>query len=70
MFSFLSPSQDTRPELDRRITAAFRDLTLARTRFAEDPSGEGLTACEEAEEKLNDLLDQRSAMTRPVPGAA
>jgi hypothetical protein len=52
-------------ELDRRITAAFSDLTIARTRFAASPSGEVLTACELAESTVNDLLDLRFALTHP-----
>jgi hypothetical protein len=52
-------------ELDRRITAAFIELTIARTRFAASPSGEVLTACETAEMTVNDLLDLRFALTHP-----
>jgi hypothetical protein len=57
------PEQVT--ELDRRIAAAFTDLTIARTRFASFPSGEVLTACEAAETSLNELLDLRFALTHP-----
>jgi hypothetical protein len=57
------PEQVT--ELDRRIAAAFTDLTIVRSRFAMSPSGEVLTACEVAESSLNELLDLRYALTHP-----
>ena len=52
-------------ELDRRITAAFTALIIERTRFAASPSGEVLTACEDAETSVNELLDLRYALTHP-----
>jgi hypothetical protein len=58
-----SPEQVS--ELDRRITAAFTSLTIARSRFAASPSGEVLTACETAETTVNELLDLRYALTHP-----
>jgi hypothetical protein len=51
-------------DLDRRIAAAYRELGVARQRFGDAPSGEGLTVCEAAEETVNDLLDQRCLLTQ------
>ena len=51
-------------EIDRRITAAFRELDAARTRFATWPSGAVANACETAEATVNELLELRFALTR------
>lgn len=51
------------PDVDRRIALAYTDLGLARSRFAEAPSGEGVTACETAEAAVNELLELRLALT-------
>lgn len=62
-----APVQD--PDLtavDREITAAYRDLQVARARFHLSPCGEVVTACERAEEHLNELLEQRHALRRPA----
>ena len=48
-------------ELDRRITAAWTQLTVARARFERSPSGEVVSACERAESAVNELLDRRFA---------
>jgi hypothetical protein len=50
--------------LDRQIADAYRALADCRAGFTADPSGAGLTACEEAEARLNALLDRRWGMTR------
>jgi len=60
------PRRADLPALDRRILAAFGELTEARARFLLDPCGEVVTACESAEETLNELLEQRFALTRPA----
>lgn len=49
--------------VDRRISLAYTDLGLARSRFAEAPSGESVTACVSAEAAVNELLDLRLALT-------
>lgn len=56
-------------DLDRGIQAAHRRLTLARTHFASNPSGEAFEDCEQAEQEMNDLLDRRYIlqMTASVP---
>ncbi len=53
-------------DVDRRITLVFRELGLARHRFADLPSGESATACVTAEEELNALLDLRFTLTGPT----
>ena len=50
-------------DVDRRISAAFSELGLARRRFADSPSGESLTACVAAEAAVDELLDLRFALT-------
>jgi hypothetical protein len=50
-------------DVDRRISAAFSELGVARSRFADSPSGESLTACVAAEAALDELLDRRLALT-------
>lgn len=50
-------------EVDRRISAAFSELGLTRSRFADAPSGESLSACVAAEAALDQLLDLRLALT-------
>jgi hypothetical protein len=51
-------------DLDRRIAAAWTDLTVARARFAQNPSGEAVTTCEAALTLVDELLDRRFAATR------
>ena len=51
-------------DLDDRITSAWSDLTIARARFAQYPSGEAVTACETALTALDELLDRRFSLTR------
>ncbi|MGY1679086.1 hypothetical protein [Geodermatophilus sp. SYSU D01176] len=46
-------------EIDRRITEAHRDLGAARSAFAQSPSAAAVAACEAAEARLDDLLDDR-----------
>jgi hypothetical protein len=58
------PDRAQLADLDARITAAYSDLTIARARFAQYPSGEAVTACETALAKLDELLDRRFATTR------
>jgi hypothetical protein len=56
-------------DVDRRITLAFGDLALARSRFADSPSGESITACVRAETTMNELLELRLSLTAgPPPG--
>ena len=50
-------------DVDRRIARAWGDLGLARSRFAESPSGEGFSACVTTESAVNDLLDLRLTLT-------
>jgi len=57
----VSPSSDL-AEIDLRIVAAYRQLTGARTSFRRSPSGELVTACEQAEAEVNELLDRRYAL--------
>lgn len=52
------------PEVDRRISCAFSDLGLARSRFADSPSGESVSACLNAEATVNELLELRLRLTR------
>lgn len=52
------------PDVDRRISSAFGDLGLARSRFADSPSGESVTACLAAEATVNELLELRLRLTR------
>jgi hypothetical protein len=63
----MSSVADQVAELDRRITAAYTDLNVARARFYLDPSGEVVTACEEAEAAVNELLDRRFALLPAAP---
>ena len=56
-------SAATLPDVDRRIAVAFGDLGRIRSRFADSPSGEGVTACVAAEQAMNELLDLRLALT-------
>jgi hypothetical protein len=51
-------------DVDRRIAVAFGDLARARTRFADSPSGDGVTACLDAESAVNELLELRLTLTR------
>lgn len=57
------PDRTALPDLDRRISAAFTELTVARARFQLNPCGEVVTACELAEAGLNELLELRFALT-------
>jgi hypothetical protein len=61
----VSPCSDL-AGIDLRIVAAYRQLTEARANFRRSPCGELVTACEQAEAEMNDLLDLRYAL---VPGA-
>jgi hypothetical protein len=62
---------DVLTDLDRRITAAYRALGIARARFGEAPSGEGVVVCVTAEATVDDLLDQRYLLThQPVTAPA
>jgi hypothetical protein len=58
------PDRAQLADLDSRITAAYSDLTIARARFAQYPSGEAVTACETALARLDELLDLRCSLTR------
>ena len=49
--------------VDRRISAAFSELSRARSRFAHTPSGESLTAVVAAEAAVDELLDLRLTLT-------
>jgi hypothetical protein len=51
-------------EIDRRIVAAYTELNVARARFYLSPCGEIVTACEQAEASVNELLELRFALTR------
>ena len=51
-------------EIDRRIVAAYTELNVARARFYLSPCGEIVTACEQAEAAVNELLELRYALTR------
>jgi predicted MarR family transcription regulator len=51
-------------EIDRRIVAAYTELNVARARFYLNPCGEIVTACEQAEATVNELLELRYALTR------
>jgi hypothetical protein len=55
-------------DVDHRITVAFGDLSRARTRFADAPSGESITACVDAETAMNELLELRLSLTADAPG--
>ena len=57
------PSSDLVSDIDRRLTAAWTEVTAARERFAHAPTGEVVTACESAEAALNELLDERFSLT-------
>jgi hypothetical protein len=50
-------------DLDQRLAAAWTALAITRDSFTRDPSGAVVTACESAEAALNELLDQRFAIT-------
>jgi hypothetical protein len=50
-------------EIDRRIAAAYTELNVARARFYLSPCGEIVTACERAEDAVNELLELRHALT-------
>jgi hypothetical protein len=52
------------PDVDRRISSAFSDLGQARSRFADSPSGETVSACLAAEAMVNELLELRLRLTR------
>jgi hypothetical protein len=64
-----NPAQ-TVSDIDRRITAAYTDLTVARARFYVAPCGEVVAACESAEATVNELLELRFALTHPAAGSA
>lgn len=51
------------PDIDRRITAAFRDLGAVRERFATSPSAETFRLCEAAQAAMDQLLDLRLSLT-------
>jgi hypothetical protein len=51
-------------DIDLRIVAAYRELVVARDRFTSSPCGEVVTACEQAEAAVNELLDLRYAVAR------
>lgn len=51
-------------DVDRRISAAYGDLGRARSRFADEPSGESIQACVAAEDAVNGLLELRLSLTR------
>jgi hypothetical protein len=57
------PDRAALADIDRRIVAAFTELNLARARFYLSPCGEIVTACEQAEATVNELLEQRFALT-------
>lgn len=57
------------PDVDRHIRLAFGDLALARTRFADAPSGESITACLDAETAMNELLELRLRLTASEGGS-
>jgi hypothetical protein len=62
------PERADLAEIDRRIVAAYTELNVARARFYLSPCGEIVTACEQAEATVNELLDLRFALTRtPAP---
>ncbi|MGY1602187.1 hypothetical protein [Geodermatophilus sp. SYSU D00815] len=63
----MSSRTDHVADLDRRIVAAYTELNVARARFYLDPCGEVVTACEAAEATVNELLEQRFALTTPTP---
>ncbi len=46
-------------EIDRRIAEAHRDLGAARSAFTQSPSAAAITACQAAEARLDELLDDR-----------
>jgi hypothetical protein len=50
--------------LDQWIAAAYSDLGVYRARFDDSPSGEAARCCEAAEARLNELLQQRFAVTQ------
>lgn len=56
-------------DIDRRIVAAFTELNLARARFYLSPCGEIVTACEQAEAEVNELLEQRYSLTHGTAAA-
>jgi hypothetical protein len=58
------PERADLAEIDRRIAVAYTELTVARARFYLSPCGEIVTACEQAEATLNELLELRYARTR------
>jgi hypothetical protein len=55
-------------EIDRRIVEAYRDLAAARSAFSQFPSGAAITACQAAQTRLNDLLDERFDRMITSPG--
>jgi hypothetical protein len=64
------PERADLADLDRRITAAYTELNVARARFYLSPCGEVVTACELAETTVNDLLEQRFALTHSADASA
>ena len=58
------PDRAQLTDLDSRISTAYSDLTVARTRFAQYPSGEAVTACERALSAVDELLELRFALTQ------
>jgi hypothetical protein len=61
---FAMPYRADLAEIDRRIVAAYTELNVARARFYLSPCGEIVTACEQAEAAVNELLELRYALTR------
>jgi len=58
------PDRADLAEIDRRIVAAYTELNVARARFYLSPCGEIITACEQSEAAVNELLELRYALTR------
>ena len=56
-------------DVDQRIIAARTYLRVVRTLFRNCPTGEGVTACETGEAKLNELLERRFALTSEAGSA-
>ena len=46
-------------EIDRRIAEAHRDLGAARSELERSPSAAAVAACQAAETRLDELLDDR-----------
>ncbi|HYX97195.1 MAG TPA: hypothetical protein VE823_19215 [Geodermatophilus sp.] len=59
----MAPTAVPVSEIDRLITEAHRALGAARAVFARSPSGAAATACQVAEERLDELLDVRLERT-------